>query len=169
MKYYKTYNFSRASESWRWASENWISLALRGKLLQKLTSCPVLLVVICLWFYIIWYGLSVIKRHLVLICLFRFTARDNYHMMYNKLRPTGWGIIPLMKWFCKAGNWYTYYHFSYTQNGCSHSDINLFPHKIHNKYRNVVLEHAQYLFFFITFINNYKDRWHALNPPQLLT
>ena len=40
MKYYKTYNFSRASESWSRASENWISLALRGKSLQKLMSCP---------------------------------------------------------------------------------------------------------------------------------
>ena len=42
MKYYKIiiYNFSRASESWSRTSENWISLALRGKLLQKLTSCP---------------------------------------------------------------------------------------------------------------------------------
>ena len=40
MKYYKTYNFSRASESLSRASENWISLALRGKSLQKLMSCP---------------------------------------------------------------------------------------------------------------------------------
>ena len=42
MKYYNIiiYNFSRASESWSGASENWISLALWGMSLQKLTSCP---------------------------------------------------------------------------------------------------------------------------------
>ena len=48
MKYYKTYNFSRASESWSRASKNWISLALRGKSLQKLTSCPVETFQVCI-------------------------------------------------------------------------------------------------------------------------
>ena len=42
MKHYKTYTFTRADKNWSRASESWILLALLGKSLQKLMSCPVL-------------------------------------------------------------------------------------------------------------------------------